>query len=150
MLKESHKEGVIRLIRQYKDIFACGPEDVLGIDTSVEVHHLHVDSMYAKHGRFKNRSFWFYMYNEELYKKFMGWAASQLCVPRRTTPSHITGETPFSLMYGLEAVLPAEAGIPTYRQLSIRRIIGPRTYELEKLDGEMIPCTWHASNLSKY
>ncbi|GAA0158497.1 hypothetical protein LIER_15505 [Lithospermum erythrorhizon] len=35
----------------------------------------------------------------------------------RTTPSHATGETPFNLVYGLKAVLPAEAGLPTYRQI---------------------------------
>ncbi|GAA0159044.1 hypothetical protein LIER_15924 [Lithospermum erythrorhizon] len=35
----------------------------------------------------------------------------------RTTPSHATCETPFSLVYGSEAVLPAEARLPTYRQL---------------------------------
>ncbi|GAA0150111.1 hypothetical protein LIER_09122 [Lithospermum erythrorhizon] len=35
----------------------------------------------------------------------------------RTTPSHATGETPFSLVYGSEAVLPAEVSLPTFRQL---------------------------------
>ncbi|GAA0143363.1 hypothetical protein LIER_04063 [Lithospermum erythrorhizon] len=90
--------------------------------------------------------------------------------------SHIGGETPFSLVYGTKAVLPTEVGIPTYRQLGFSeeeneqrmreqlnfvdeirdralyriRVIGPGTYELEKLDGEMIPRTWHGSNLSKY
>ncbi|GAA0186030.1 hypothetical protein LIER_33318 [Lithospermum erythrorhizon] len=38
-------------------------------------------------------------------------------VKLRTTPSHATGETPFSLVYGSEAVLPAEAGLPIYRHL---------------------------------
>ncbi|GAA0160094.1 hypothetical protein LIER_16727 [Lithospermum erythrorhizon] len=37
--------------------------------------------------RMKNRSFWFYMYNKELYKKVMGWVSSQLGVPRRYTQS---------------------------------------------------------------
>ncbi|GAA0140472.1 hypothetical protein LIER_35244 [Lithospermum erythrorhizon] len=46
MLEESHKEGLIQLIREYKDIFAWGPEDMLGIDTSVALHQLHLDSMY--------------------------------------------------------------------------------------------------------
>ncbi|GAA0165369.1 hypothetical protein LIER_39963 [Lithospermum erythrorhizon] len=35
----------------------------------------------------------------------------------RTTPSRVIGETPFSLVYGSEAVLPVEAGLPTYRQI---------------------------------
>ncbi|GAA0150385.1 hypothetical protein LIER_09338 [Lithospermum erythrorhizon] len=35
----------------------------------------------------------------------------------RTTPSHEKGETPFSLVYGSEAVLPAEARLLTYRQV---------------------------------
>jgi len=33
----------------------------------------------------------------------------------RTTTRTATGETPFSLTYGVEAVIPAEIGIPTYR-----------------------------------
>ncbi|GAA0139655.1 hypothetical protein LIER_01156 [Lithospermum erythrorhizon] len=32
----------------------------------------------------------------------------------------------------------------------ISRMIGPDTYELEKMNGDVIPHTWHASNLSKY
>ncbi|GAA0154346.1 hypothetical protein LIER_37858 [Lithospermum erythrorhizon] len=59
----------------------------------------------------------------------------------RTTPSHATGETPFSLVYGSEVVLPAEARLPTYC---------PGTYELERMNGDSIPRTWHASNLTKY
>ena len=33
----------------------------------------------------------------------------------RTTPHSTTGETPFNLTYGSEAVIPAEIGAPTYR-----------------------------------
>ncbi|GAA0162601.1 hypothetical protein LIER_43613 [Lithospermum erythrorhizon] len=33
-----------------------------------------------------------------------------------STPTPTTGETPFSLVYGIEAVLLAEVGLPTYRQ----------------------------------
>ncbi|GAA0166312.1 hypothetical protein LIER_40166 [Lithospermum erythrorhizon] len=146
----------------------------------------------------------------------------------KTTPSHATGKTPFSLVYGSEVVLPTEAGLPTYRQqgfnegendqrmreqlnfidemhdralykmqtykhltartynrqvrnkqfkvgdlvlrlysithpkerdkLSLKwegpyrisRMIGPGTYELERMNGDPVPCTWHASNLTKY
>lgn len=33
----------------------------------------------------------------------------------RTTPRRSTGETPFSLTYGSEAIIPLEAGLPTMR-----------------------------------
>ncbi|XP_021746647.1 uncharacterized protein LOC110712491 [Chenopodium quinoa] len=33
----------------------------------------------------------------------------------RTTPREVTGHTPFSLVYGCEAVLPVEADFPTSR-----------------------------------
>ena len=33
----------------------------------------------------------------------------------RTTPRTSTGETPFNLVYGSEAVVPTEIGMPTYR-----------------------------------
>ena len=33
----------------------------------------------------------------------------------RTTPKEATGETPFSLVFGTEAVIPAEVGLPSYR-----------------------------------
>ncbi|XP_071712726.1 uncharacterized protein [Rutidosis leptorrhynchoides] len=36
----------------------------------------------------------------------------------RTTPKRSTGETPFSLVYGTEAVIPAEIRVPTQRILA--------------------------------
>ena len=33
----------------------------------------------------------------------------------RTTPQKSTGETPFSMTYGAEAVIPLESGFPTMR-----------------------------------
>ena len=33
----------------------------------------------------------------------------------RTTPRRSTGETPYSLTYGIEAVIPLEVGLPTIR-----------------------------------
>ena len=33
----------------------------------------------------------------------------------RTTPRRSTGETPFSMIYGAEAVIPLEMGFPTLR-----------------------------------
>ncbi|GJS76732.1 reverse transcriptase domain-containing protein [Tanacetum coccineum] len=38
----------------------------------------------------------------------------------RTSIKQSNGETPFSLTYGREEVIPAEIGIPTYRTLMIR------------------------------
>ncbi|GKB26174.1 reverse transcriptase domain-containing protein [Tanacetum coccineum] len=35
----------------------------------------------------------------------------------KTTPKMSNGETPFSLTYGTEAVIPAEIGIPTIRTI---------------------------------
>ncbi|GAA0172029.1 hypothetical protein LIER_25937 [Lithospermum erythrorhizon] len=35
----------------------------------------------------------------------------------RSTPNQATGEAPFSLVYGTEAILPAEVGLPTYRTI---------------------------------
>ncbi|GAA0165370.1 hypothetical protein LIER_39964 [Lithospermum erythrorhizon] len=32
----------------------------------------------------------------------------------------------------------------------VGHILGPGTYELERMNGEAIPRTWHASNLAKY
>ena len=32
----------------------------------------------------------------------------------RITPKEATGETPFSLVFGTEAVIPAEVGLPSY------------------------------------
>ncbi|GAA0169694.1 hypothetical protein LIER_40810 [Lithospermum erythrorhizon] len=32
----------------------------------------------------------------------------------------------------------------------VKRVTGPGTYELEKLNGDAIPCIWHASKLAKY
>ncbi|GAA0171164.1 hypothetical protein LIER_25261 [Lithospermum erythrorhizon] len=40
----------------------------------------------------------------------------------RTTPSHATCETPFSLIYGTEAVVPVEVGLPTLRQRGFDKV----------------------------
>ncbi|GAA0163732.1 hypothetical protein LIER_19527 [Lithospermum erythrorhizon] len=64
--------------------------------------------------------------------------------------------------YLTEGILPSdsiEASQPKeQRKLShkwerpywVRRVMGPRTYELEDLDGKVVPRTWHASKLCKY
>ncbi|GAA0145149.1 hypothetical protein LIER_05405 [Lithospermum erythrorhizon] len=46
MLGEEYRETLVDLIREYKDIFALGQEDMPEIDTSVALYKLHVDSMY--------------------------------------------------------------------------------------------------------
>ena len=33
----------------------------------------------------------------------------------QTTPKEATGETPFTLVFGTEAVIPTEVGLPSYR-----------------------------------
>ena len=33
----------------------------------------------------------------------------------RTTPRRATGETPYAMAYGMEAVIPLEIGLPTFR-----------------------------------
>ncbi|KAK3042746.1 hypothetical protein RJ639_000804 [Escallonia herrerae] len=40
----------------------------------------------------------------------------------RTTPHSVTGETPFSLCYGTEAMLPVEIGVPTIRALHFNKL----------------------------
>ncbi|KAL0291939.1 UNVERIFIED_CONTAM: hypothetical protein Sradi_7008700 [Sesamum radiatum] len=39
----------------------------------------------------------------------------------RTTPRESTGETPFSLVYGIEAIIPAELGIPSHRLMNFSK-----------------------------
>ncbi|GAA0173013.1 hypothetical protein LIER_26718 [Lithospermum erythrorhizon] len=51
----------------------------------------------------------------------------------RTTPSHATGETPFSLV--------------TYKAT---KVVRPETYELSHVNDKPINHTWHAIKLRKY
>ncbi|KAL0461326.1 UNVERIFIED_CONTAM: hypothetical protein Slati_0020200 [Sesamum latifolium] len=93
----------------------------------------------------------------------------------RTTPRGSTGETPFSLVYGTEAIIPAELGIPSHRFPSRRfgatkgrplkpigkldptwegpykvtSVIG-KAYELEDPEGRPLPRPWNVHNLKKY
>ncbi|KAL0294818.1 UNVERIFIED_CONTAM: hypothetical protein Sradi_6866700, partial [Sesamum radiatum] len=39
----------------------------------------------------------------------------------RTTPRCPTGENPFTLVYGTEAIIPAEFGMPSYRILHLMK-----------------------------
>ncbi|XP_071718730.1 uncharacterized protein [Rutidosis leptorrhynchoides] len=52
-----------------------------------------------------------------LGKHQLGWVdeLQHVLWPHRTTPKDSTNETPFSLVYGIEAVIPAEVLVPTNR-----------------------------------
>ncbi|GKF05361.1 reverse transcriptase domain-containing protein [Tanacetum coccineum] len=52
-----------------------------------------------------------------LYKEGAGWVEElpNVLSAHRTMPKISNGETPFSLAYGNEAVIPAEIGVPTRR-----------------------------------
>ncbi|GAA0161612.1 hypothetical protein LIER_17887 [Lithospermum erythrorhizon] len=45
-LEKSTNKKLIALVREYEDVFAWGPEDILGIDPKVAVHKLYVDSTF--------------------------------------------------------------------------------------------------------
>ncbi|GJT53793.1 reverse transcriptase domain-containing protein [Tanacetum coccineum] len=50
-------------------------------------------------------------------RRSMGRELPNVLWAHRTTPKTSNGETPFSLVYGIEAVIPAEIGIPTRRTI---------------------------------
>ncbi|XP_071731366.1 uncharacterized protein [Rutidosis leptorrhynchoides] len=60
---------------------------------------------------------------ERLGKQRRGWVEQlpKVLWDHCTTPKNSTGETQFSLVYGSEAVLPAEIAIPTERMLSFNQ-----------------------------
>ncbi|GAU34620.1 hypothetical protein TSUD_394110 [Trifolium subterraneum] len=67
----------------------------------------------------------------------------------RTTPHSTTGETPFRLAYGTEAVIPVEIGEPSCRtEAPLDEEMNDKTdngaYHLETLQGKEIPRTWNA------
>ncbi|XP_071727579.1 uncharacterized protein [Rutidosis leptorrhynchoides] len=95
-----------------------------------------------------------------------------------TTPKGATNETPFSLVYGSEAVIPAEINVPTMSIASFDEIsnseelpsraedtgkLGPKwegpykviglsdtwAYRLASLDGRAIKRTWQAQTLKR-
>ncbi|KAL0462431.1 UNVERIFIED_CONTAM: hypothetical protein Slati_0130700 [Sesamum latifolium] len=53
-------------------------------------------------------------------RQFQGRRIQEWCqgLHIRTTPRGSTGETPFSLVYGTEAIIPAELGIPSHRVMN--------------------------------
>ncbi|KAD7117185.1 hypothetical protein E3N88_04453 [Mikania micrantha] len=54
---------------------------------------------------------------------FMKWVeAKALATITGTMPKTSTGETPFSLTYGIEALIPAEVGIPTRRVSQVKEV----------------------------
>ncbi|KAI3746808.1 hypothetical protein L6452_09249 [Arctium lappa] len=52
----------------------------------------------------------------------------------RTTPRTSTGQTPFSLVYGCEAVLPIEVRLPTSRHTSVEHNLVDLSYDLDALE----------------
>ena len=73
----------------------------------------------------------------------------------RTTPCRSTRETPFSMTYGAEAVIPLETAFPTSRTSSFN----PRDNDeqltksldlIEDLDEHIIPRPWNVNNLKRY
>ncbi|KAI3696981.1 hypothetical protein L6452_29656 [Arctium lappa] len=52
----------------------------------------------------------------------------------RTTPRTSTGQTPFSLVYGCEAVLPIEVQLPTSRHTSVEHNLVDLSYDLDALE----------------
>nr|XP_027096214.1 uncharacterized protein LOC113716116 [Coffea arabica] len=65
----------------------------------------------------------------------------------RTKPRTATQETPFSLTYGVEAVVPAEVGLPSPRTQNFVAASNEEELRLAKVDGSEVPRTWHFSNL---
>ena len=53
----------------------------------------------------------------------------------RTMPKTSTGETPFSLVYGTEAIIPAEIGIPSPRMLNLEKTL---TEDQRRLDLDLL------------
>ncbi|KAJ0557995.1 putative nucleotidyltransferase, Ribonuclease H [Helianthus annuus] len=49
----------------------------------------------------------------------------------RTSPKTSNGETPFSLVYGSEAVIPAEMGLPSPRMLAIEKLDNNRERRID-------------------
>ncbi|KAL0444489.1 UNVERIFIED_CONTAM: hypothetical protein Slati_2171600 [Sesamum latifolium] len=85
----------------------------------------------------------------------------------RTTPRGSTGETPFSLVYGTEAIIPAELGDLVLRRADalkpigkldptwegpykVTSVIGKGAYELEDPEDCPLPRPWNVHNLKKY
>ncbi|GAA0185304.1 hypothetical protein LIER_32592 [Lithospermum erythrorhizon] len=78
------------------------------------------------------------MYQGELYRK--SWDGSLLtCVS--------TEDVPKLLKEIHEGWCKSHIGA---RSLGIKKVVGPSTYELEHLDGNVVNRTWHASKLSNY
>nr|CAN73619.1 hypothetical protein VITISV_012052 [Vitis vinifera] len=78
----------------------------------------------------------------------------------RTTPGRPTGNTPFSLAYGMDAVIPTEIGLPTIRTEAAKqddanteasthynRKVRARSF---KNDETPLPRPWNVSNLKQY
>ena len=73
----------------------------------------------------------------------------------RTTPRRSTGETPFSMTYGVEAVIPLETGFPTIRTSSFNPKDNDeqltRNLDLieEKRENAMVQLTYYQQKLKQ-
>ncbi|GAA0150408.1 hypothetical protein LIER_09357 [Lithospermum erythrorhizon] len=84
------------------------------------------------------------MYDEELYKK--SWDGPLLsCVSQEDIPKILA--EPYSITHSKDKDKLSPKWKGPYR---ISRMLGPGTYELERMNGDAIPRTWHASKLVKY
>ncbi|GKF73585.1 reverse transcriptase domain-containing protein, partial [Tanacetum coccineum] len=64
----------------------------------------------------------------------------------RTMIKSSNGETPFSLTYGMEAVIPAEIGMPTLRTAEIEQSNNTRARGTNFKPGDMVYCSNEASH----
>ena len=73
----------------------------------------------------------------------------------RTTPRRSTGETPFSLAYGVEAVIPLEVGLPTLRSAAFDTGLNEQTLAKdldlieERREAALIKLTSYHQQLSR-
>ena len=73
----------------------------------------------------------------------------------RTTPRRLTGETPFSMTYGAEAVIPLETGFPTLKTNSFNLSSNDKLLEKsldlieERRESAMVQLAYYQHKLKK-
>ncbi|XP_071728231.1 uncharacterized protein [Rutidosis leptorrhynchoides] len=96
--------------------------------------------------------------NARLGMKHSGWVDElpKVLWAHRTTHKNSTGETPFSLVYGSEAVIPAEITVPTERILSYsegendERLLANLNYAEERREMAAIREAANKQRIAKY
>ncbi|KAK3032041.1 hypothetical protein RJ639_035478 [Escallonia herrerae] len=107
-LKEDTKLKPVNLLRTYADVFAWTAADMPEINLETEnMNRSILQGLKKKLDEAKG------IWVDELPKVL--WAY-------RTTPHSVTGETPFLLYYGTEAMLPVEIGVPTMGALHFNEV----------------------------